>query len=154
MTATIGDIFTLMSAGGETPYFEIASIQWPTFTLKALNDGQLFSGYTIEQMLSYGYGHKKAEPVKTKKNRKRSYKNRPLYLVASKNGMTHKGIASKVNERKVFQFGNSVTQALSKYEDRFGKKIDLKDALVFKLVPNTIRWDKRRNKARIGSEVK
>jgi hypothetical protein len=90
----------------------------------------------------------KVNKIKGKLNR------RPLYLIASKNGMTHKGLASKVNERGVNTFGNSVTQALSKYEDRFGQQIDLDNAVCFKLVPVTIRKDSRSGKARLGREIK
>jgi hypothetical protein len=93
------------------------------------------------------------KPKQTKNKTKKSFSKRPMYFVASKNGMTHKGLASKVNERKVDTFGNSITQALSKWEDKYGRKIDLKEAVVFKLVPHTIRLDKRNGRARIGSEI-
>lgn len=81
-------------------------------------------------------------------------KHKPLYLVASKEGMTHKGLANHVNRRSVNTFGNTVTHSLSLWEDRFGRKIDLKDAVVFKLVPHTVREDKRNGRARLGRKTK
>jgi hypothetical protein len=89
-----------------------------------------------------------------KNKRKKNTDYRPLYVVATKNGLTHKGIASKLNERGVNTFGNSVLHALSKWEDKFGGKIDLNEALVFKLVPHRIRLDKRNNKPRLGGVAK
>lgn len=95
--------------------------------------------------------------TKTKTTRNRPLKKgerKPLFLVASRDGMTHKGLANMVNKRKVDTLGNSVTHALSKYEDKYGKKIDLKEAVVFRLVPYTVRTDKKNGRARIGSEIK
>jgi hypothetical protein len=92
-------------------------------------------------------------PPKKTKNKTKGAK-RPLFLVATKNGMTHKGLASLVNKRKVDTFGNSVTHALSKWEDKFGDKIPLEDAVVFKLVPHTVRIDGKNGRARLGKEIK
>lgn len=89
-----------------------------------------------------------------KNKKKKNTEHRPLYVVATKNGMTHKGLASRINQKGVNTFGNSVLHALSKWEDKFGGKIDLNEALVFKLVPYKIRIDKRNNKPRLGGIAK
>lgn len=77
-----------------------------------------------------------------------------MFFVSSKDGATHKRLVHHVNNRKIDHLGNSVQQAMSKYEDKFGKKIDPKEAIVWKLVPHTVRIDKKNNRFRIGSEIK
>lgn len=171
MKAEVGDVFSIAL---KDEYIVSKLLDGDRFYINTIRPKDDFNigPYTLEYMLGLGYLMRKAtETTQTpldeqkvaktektekiaKKNKKKNYKNRPLYLAASKNGMTHKGIASKLNERNVNTFGNSVLQALSKYEDRFGKKLDLKDALMFKLVPHTVRTDKKTGKPRIGSEVK
>ena len=98
---------------------------------------------------------KSIAPIKkSKKNKIKKFTKRPLYFVSSRNGMTHKGIVPAINKKGISRFGNSVTQALSKYEDQYGKKIDLNEAIVFKLIPHGIRTDKSTGKYRIGREIK
>lgn len=91
-----------------------------------------------------------------KKTRRAVRKNgrNDLFLAASKDGMTFKGLANQVNARKIDTFGVNATQALSRYEDRFGKKLDPNEAVVFKLVPYTVRIDKKNGRMRIGHQIR
>jgi hypothetical protein len=94
-----------------------------------------------------------SQPKKTA--RKFDYYNnrKDLYLVTTKGGVTHKGIASVVNRRKLDTFGNSPTHALSVWEDKHGKKLDINKAVVWKMVPFQVR-KQANGRYRVGREIK
>lgn len=78
----------------------------------------------------------------------------PLYGVSTKGGLTFKGFANKVMERGGVVVGNTPLHALSNYEDRHGKKLSTKNAVIWKLTPYTLQVDGKNNKYRIGKEIK
>src|SRR5574343_15879 len=87
--------------------------------------------------------------------RKASSGNKQLYIATTKGGMTHKGLANQLNKgKRLDYFGNSPTHALSNWENKHGKQLDIDNGIMWKLVPFEIRKDKRNGRYRIGREIK
>lgn len=104
---------------------------------------------------NYFYGYDLVSRAKSKKSQKpsKSLPHKDLFFISSKEGKTHKRLASQVNKDAINHLGNSVTQAMSRFEDRFGKKIDPSQAIVWKLVPHSVRKEPN-GRFRIGREIK
>jgi len=78
-----------------------------------------------------------------------------LYIATTKGGMTQKGLANQLNKgKRLDYFGNSPTHALSHWENKHGKQLDINNGIMWKLVPFEIRKDKRNGRYRIGREIK
>ncbi len=78
-----------------------------------------------------------------------------LYIATTKGGMTQKGLANQLNKgKRLDYFGNSPTHALSNWENKHGKQLDIDNGIMWKLVPFEIRKDKRNGRYRIGREIK
>lgn len=78
-----------------------------------------------------------------------------LYIATTKGGMTQKGLANQLNKgKRLDYFGNSPTHALSNWENKYGKQMDIDNGIMWKLVPFEIRKDKRNGRYRIGREIK
>lgn len=107
-------------------------------------------GYTYEKGLESTSIADLLKFVKPPKQRKSS---KSLYLASDAKGVTIKGLVNVINNRKVDTFGNSPLQALSKYEDKYGRKLTQENGVIWKLVPYKMRQDKN-GKVRVGREIK
>lgn len=95
----------------------------------------------------------KSDIVRPRKSN--STKHKQLYIATTKGGMTEKGLANQLNRgKRLDYFGNSPTHALSNWENKHGKQLDIDNGIMWKLVPFEIRKDKRNGRYRIGREIK
>lgn len=76
-----------------------------------------------------------------------------LYAVSTDNGIAAKGIIPAIKSRGFKGVGKSPTQALSAYEDVFGKQLDPNESIVWVMTPHKLR-KQANGKYRIGREIK